>query len=75
MYYDEEGMKLKEFHVYYSTDVLLAHHYGYICWYSNWRIHLIVQRRADKLKVDYCYLGCKDKVTVASEICEKLNRQ
>ena len=32
----------------------------------------IVQRRADKLKVDYCYLGCKDKVAITQHLCEQL---
>ena len=31
-----------------------------------------MQRRADKLKVDYCYLGCKNKVAIATSLCEKL---
>ena len=32
----------------------------------------IVQKRADKLKIDYCYLGVKDKVEQAEELCREL---
>ena len=33
----------------------------------------IVQRRADKLKVDYCYLGVKDKLSVVKNLCKELS--
>ena len=32
----------------------------------------IVQKRADKLKIKYCYLGVKDKVAQARELCREL---
>ena len=32
----------------------------------------IVQKRADKLKINYCYLGVKDKVAQARELCNEL---
>ena len=32
----------------------------------------IVQKRADKLKIKYCYLGVKDKVAQAEELCNEL---
>lgn len=32
----------------------------------------IVRRRAEKLKIAYCYLGVKDKVTQAEELCREL---
>ena len=32
----------------------------------------IVQKRADKLKIDYCYLGVKDKVAQAEDLCREL---
>lgn len=32
----------------------------------------IVQKRADKLKIKYCYLGVKDKVVQAEELCNEL---
>lgn len=33
---------------------------------------MIVKRRAEKLKIDYCYLGVKDKVETASQLCNEL---
>lgn len=32
----------------------------------------IVRKRADKLKINYCYLGVKDKVAQAEELCREL---
>ena len=32
----------------------------------------IVQKRADKLKISHCYIGVKDKVAQAEEICREL---
>lgn len=32
----------------------------------------IVQKRADKLKIDHCYIGVKDKVAQAEEVCREL---
>lgn len=72
MYYDQEGLELKKFHTYDSAGVLFAHHLGIPVGILTGEDTNIVKRRADKLKVDYCYLGCKDKVAVASELCEKL---
>lgn len=33
----------------------------------------IVQKRAEKLKIEYCFLGVKDKLELARELCAKLN--
>lgn len=32
----------------------------------------IVQKRADKLKISHCYIGVKDKVAQAEEVCREL---
>ena len=72
MYYDQEGMELKKFHTYDSAGVMFAHHLGIPVGILTGENTRIVQRRADKLKVDYCYLGCKDKVTVAKNLCDEL---
>ena len=32
----------------------------------------IVARRAEKLKIDLCYLGVKDKLALANELCDKM---
>lgn len=72
MYYDQEGMELKKFHTYDSAGVLFAHHLGIPVGILTGENTNIVKRRSDKLKIDYLYLGCKDKVTVAKELCSQL---
>lgn len=72
MYYDQEGMELKKFHTYDSAGVLFAHHLGIPVGILTGENTNIVKRRADKLKVDYLYLGCKDKVAIAEELCSQL---
>lgn len=36
------------------------------------KIHKLFKDRADKLRVECCYLGVMDKVVFASELCEQL---
>jgi 3-deoxy-D-glycero-D-galacto-nononate 9-phosphatase len=72
MYYDTTGNELKKFNTYDSAGVLLAHHLGIPVGILTGENTPIVQRRADKLKVDYCFLGVKNKVKVASALCDKL---
>lgn len=72
MYYDGTNMELKKFHTYDSAGVLFAHHLGIPVGILTGENTQIVQRRADKLKIDYCYLGCKDKVAIATQLCKQL---
>ena len=72
MYYDGTNVELKKFNTYDSAGVMFAHHLGIPVGILTGENTQIVQRRADKLKVDYCYLGCKDKVAVAQQLCDNL---
>lgn len=72
MYYDGTNVELKKFHTYDSAGVLFAHHLGIPVGILTGENTQIVQKRADKLKIDYCYLSCKDKVAIATDLCEKL---
>lgn len=72
MYYDNTNVELKKFHTYDSAGVLLAHHLGILIGIITGENTQIVKRRADKLKVEYCVLGCKNKVKKAKEICDEL---
>ena len=72
MYYDQEGMELKKLHTYDSAGVLFAHHLGIPVGILTGENTNIVKRRADKLKIDYLYLGCKDKVSVVKDLCSQL---
>ena len=72
MYYDGTDVELKKFHTYDSAGVLFAHHLGIPVGILTGENTEIVRRRANKLKIDYLYLGVKDKVAVAQELCNKL---
>lgn len=73
MYYDGTDIEMKKFHTYDSAGVLFAHQLGIPVGILTGENTEIVRRRANKLKIDYLYLGVKDKVAVAKELCEKLN--
>lgn len=72
MYYNQDGMELKKFNTYDSAGVLFAHHLGISVGILTGEDTNIVKRRADKLKVDYLYMGCKNKVEVVEELCSQL---
>lgn len=73
MYYDQTGNELKKFNTYDSAGVLFAHYLDIPVGIISGEDTDIVRRRAIKLKVDYCYLGIKDKLSVARTICQNLN--
>ncbi|MCM1030078.1 MAG: HAD hydrolase family protein [Oscillibacter sp.] len=73
MYYDNVSLELKKFNTYDSAGVLFAH-------YLNIPVGIItgedspsVQRRSEKLKVDYCFLGVKHKFPVVQQLVQKLH--
>ena len=71
MYYDETGNEWKKFNTSDSAGVLFLRlaniHFAIITGENT----SIVKRRADKLKVEDCFLGVKDKVSVAEELLKK----
>lgn len=73
MYYDGTNIEIKKFHTYDSAGVLFAHYHGIPVGILTGENTEIVKRRAEKLKIDYLYLGVKDKVSVANEICKTLH--
>ncbi|SDG63252.1 3-deoxy-D-manno-octulosonate 8-phosphate phosphatase (KDO 8-P phosphatase) [Prevotella communis] len=72
MYYDGTNIEMKKFHTYDSAGVLFAHHLGIPVGILTGENTEIVRRRAEKLKIDYLYLGVRDKVAVANELCKTL---
>ena len=72
MYYDQEGSELKKFNTYDSAGVLFAHHIGIPVGILTGENTNIVKRRSNKLKMDYLYLGCKDKMSAVSDLCPQL---
>lgn len=72
MYYDQTGNELKKFHTYDSAGVLFAHKASIPVGIITGETTNIVQRRAEKLKVDFLYQGVKNKLEVAQSICSIL---
>lgn len=72
MYYDGTNVEMKKFHTYDSAGVLFAHHLGIPVGILTGENTEIVRRRAKKLKIDYLFLGVKDKVAVAKSLCDEL---
>lgn len=72
MYYDGTNVELKKFHTYDSAGVLFAHHLGIPVGILTGENTEIVRRRSEKLKVDYLYLGAKDKVAITKGLCKEL---
>ncbi len=73
MYYDQTGNELKRFSTYDGAGVALAHERGIPVGIITGENTKIVENRARKLSVDYLFQGVKDKVKVATELCEVLN--
>ena len=73
MYYDGSNAELKKFNTYDSAGVLFAHHLGIPVGIITGEDTNIVKRRADKLKVDFCFLGAKDKVQIVEQLCSELS--
>ncbi len=75
MYYDGTNIELKKFNTYDSAGVLFAHHLGIPVGILTGEDTEIVRRRANKLNIDYLFLGAKDKVKVAQTLCDELKIQ
>ena len=73
MYYDGTDVEFKKFNTYDSAGVLYAHKLGIPVGIITGENTQIVQRRADKLKVEYCFLGVKDKVSTVLQLCKDLS--
>lgn len=73
MYYDQTGNEWKKFNTSDSAGIIFCHKLNIPVAIITGEKTEIVQRRADKLKVDYLYQGVTNKVDVAKELCEKLN--
>lgn len=72
MYYDSTNIEMKKFNTYDSAGVLFARQLHIPVGIITGENTQIVQRRAEKLKVDYCYLGVKDKLSIVNTLCDKL---
>lgn len=73
MYYDATNVEMKKFNTYDSAGVLFAHFFKIPVGIITGEKSQIVQRRADKLNVDYCYLGVKEKLPIVKSLCQDLS--
>ena len=73
MYYDQTGNELKKFHTYDSAGVLFAHKKGIPVGIITSENTEIVQRRANKLKIEYLFQGVSNKLECAVKLCKELN--
>lgn len=73
MYYDQTDNEWKKFNTYDSAGVLFAHACNIPVGIITGEDTDIVKRRADKLKVDFCFLGIKDKLRVVKHLASQLN--
>ena len=72
MYYTADGDIMKRFSVKDGWGVIFLRKLGIPVAIMTGENTPIVQRRAEKLKVDYCFLGVKDKVKQAEALCAEL---
>lgn len=72
MYYDEGGNEFKKFNTSDSAGVLFLRLMDIPLGIITGEDTNIVKRRADKLKVQYLFMGIKDKVAIANNLCEEL---
>ena len=80
MYYTAEGETMKRFCVYDGMGMVLLQQAGVPCGILTSENSAVVKARAEKLKLQYLYLGigstvnpnCLTKLQAAQEICEKL---
>lgn len=72
MYYSEDGTELKRFNTYDSAGVLLCQELGIHVAIISGENSKAVKKRANKLKIEHCYLGVSNKVKVANQLMKEL---
>lgn len=72
MYYTIHGDIMKKFNVLDGMGFLLLKEKGIITAIITAEDNALVNKRAEKLKVDYLIKGSKDKLQKLEELCEKL---
>ncbi len=73
MYYDDTNQEFKRFNTSDSVGVLFLKYLDIPLVIMTGENTQIVQRRADKLKVQHVHLGVKDKLSLAKKICQELS--
>jgi 3-deoxy-D-glycero-D-galacto-nononate 9-phosphatase len=72
MYYDNLGNEWKKFNTGDSAGVLFCHQLDIPVGIITGEDTEILKRRAAKLKIEHLYIGVRDKLTVAKNLCMEL---
>ncbi len=72
MYYDQTGNEWKKFNTSDSWGVAYCKQLNIKTAIITGEDTAIVKRRAEKLKIDFCFMGVKNKVQIADELRLKL---
>ena len=72
MYYTTDGDVMKRFSVKDGWGVIFLRELGIPVAIMTGENAPLVQKRADKLKIKYCFMSVKDKVSQAEQICREL---
>ncbi|MBW6491804.1 MAG: HAD-IIIA family hydrolase [Lentimicrobium sp.] len=72
MYYDNNGNEFKKFNTSDSAGVLILRGLNIPLAIITGEDAEIVKRRAEKLKVDYLFMGIRNKLLVAKNLCHDL---
>lgn len=75
MYYDNTNQEFKRFNTSDSVGVLFLKYLDIPLVIMTGEDTQIVQRRADKLKIEHVYLGVKNKLALATRLCSDRNIQ
>jgi len=71
MYYSENGDELKKFNTKDGMGISLLQNFGIITGIITGENSKLVERRSEKLKLDFIYKGVSNKLEVVNDICEK----
>lgn len=72
MYYTAEGDVMKRFSVKDGWGVIFLRDLGIPVAIMTGENSPVVAKRAEKLKIEHCYLGVKDKLSLARELCSDM---
>ena len=72
MYYTPEGDVMKRFCVKDGWGVAFLRHHGIPVAIMTGENTQIVQKRAEKLRIEHCFLGVKDKLALTGKLCAEL---
>ncbi len=73
MYYDQTGNEWKKFNTSDSAGVMFARQLGIPVCIITGEDTEIVKLRAEKLKIEYLFQGAKNKLSIAQDLCNKLD--